>query len=487
MDNQITVLIVDDEEVGREALEGVLFTEGYQLIFASNGPEAYQKALEYTPDVMLLDVMMPQMNGFEVCRQIRQDPVLADMPVLMVTALDDRASRLKGIEAGADDFISKPFDRLELRARIHMIIRLNRFRRLLLERTRFLWAIDKATEGYVMLNQQGEILYANDSAQTWLNLPAQGKTKEPFWERVKQSYVCEPEAGWAQLASSGTADCPLFLVHPEDESSASVWLQVEVFSFPDGQAYSLLARMTDITQKLNLRHQVWSFNARITHKLRAPTANIRMASELLLRKLANSGQDGCQDLVKTVADNAEGLDSEIKDILSYLRMSDIEKSGVPASVAVLHTLVPQLCQELDIDVFSLKIDGQLEQCTLKLTEQALEATLREILENSKKFHPLVLPILQIQVSQGSDSTICLAVQDNGIHISPDKLSQVWLPYYQMEKEFSGEVAGMGLGLSTVAFLVWRVGGKCRMRNRVDQPGVIVELEIPCSTLVPQTS
>ncbi len=128
--NKSTVLIVDDEVISRYTVKVLLESENYHLIFAESGKEALEKAQAFMPDVMLLDVMMPEMNGFEVCRHLRTNPRLAELPVVMVTALDDRESRLKGLEVGADDFMSKPFDKAELRARIRTITRLNRYRRL---------------------------------------------------------------------------------------------------------------------------------------------------------------------------------------------------------------------------------------------------------------------------------------------------------------------------------------------------------------------
>jgi two-component system NtrC family sensor kinase len=97
-------------------------------VFADDGVEALGKAAEFSPDLILLDVMMPGIDGFEVCRRLRADPLLAEVPVIMVTGLGDRDSRLKGIEVGADDFVSKPFDRTELQARVRNITRLNRYR-----------------------------------------------------------------------------------------------------------------------------------------------------------------------------------------------------------------------------------------------------------------------------------------------------------------------------------------------------------------------
>jgi diguanylate cyclase (GGDEF)-like protein len=131
-----TLLIVDDNEGPRIALEGLLEPVGYRLLFAADGPTALDLAEREQPDLMLLDVMMPGMDGFEVCRRLRASPAIAEMPVVMVTALDDEASRLKGLRAGADDFLTKPVKRPELLARVGTITRLNRYRRLLEQRER---------------------------------------------------------------------------------------------------------------------------------------------------------------------------------------------------------------------------------------------------------------------------------------------------------------------------------------------------------------
>jgi putative two-component system response regulator len=150
-----TILIVDDEYSGRETLQSVLEGEGYNLVMAENGPQAIAKAKAILPDVILLDVMMPGMTGFEVCERIRNDPQVAEIPIIILTALDDRESLLTGLKAGADDFISKPFDRFELRARLIGITRLNRYQKLLEEReklqkahTRLLEAYEATLEGW---------------------------------------------------------------------------------------------------------------------------------------------------------------------------------------------------------------------------------------------------------------------------------------------------------------------------------------------------
>ena len=129
-----TVLIVDDDPTAREALVAILEGEGYELRQAKDGIRALQILEQLQPDLILLDVMMPAMDGFEVCRRIRATPPLAEVPIILLTALDDRDSFLRGLESGADDFLSKPPDRRELVARVRTITRLNRFRTLIEQR-----------------------------------------------------------------------------------------------------------------------------------------------------------------------------------------------------------------------------------------------------------------------------------------------------------------------------------------------------------------
>ncbi len=143
-----TILIVDDEPSGRYTLESILEEQGYRIEMAENGAEALEKAHQLFPDVILLDVMMPGMDGFEVCRRIRKDPVLAEIPIIMLTALDDRKSFLNGLESGADDYITKPYDRYELRARLLGITRLNRYKKLLDERANIELAHEQLLAAY---------------------------------------------------------------------------------------------------------------------------------------------------------------------------------------------------------------------------------------------------------------------------------------------------------------------------------------------------
>lgn len=118
------VLVVDDIFPNVKLLEAKLSSEYYDVLTATSGAEALRKVETEAPDIVLLDVMMPEMDGFEVCRRIKSNPAVAHIPVVMVTALTDAADRIKGLEAGADDFLSKPLNDTALMARVRSLVRL---------------------------------------------------------------------------------------------------------------------------------------------------------------------------------------------------------------------------------------------------------------------------------------------------------------------------------------------------------------------------
>jgi len=118
-----TVLVVDDNEQNLELLVAYLDALECKIATAADGIEALEKISHQPPDLILLDVMMPRMSGFEVCRKLKSDPRTREIPIIMVTALNELGDIERGVECGTDDFISKPVNRLELTTRVRSLLR----------------------------------------------------------------------------------------------------------------------------------------------------------------------------------------------------------------------------------------------------------------------------------------------------------------------------------------------------------------------------
>lgn len=124
MDKKHTVLVVDDEPSIFDVIEGMLYREGYDLIYIDSGFEVLKRLDEIQPDVILLDVMMPDMDGIETCRQIKSNARWRHIPIITVTALSAMEDLARALDAGADDFVSKPVNSIELRARVRSMLRI---------------------------------------------------------------------------------------------------------------------------------------------------------------------------------------------------------------------------------------------------------------------------------------------------------------------------------------------------------------------------
>ncbi|EDN71034.1 response regulator receiver [Beggiatoa sp. PS] len=125
MSDKIIILVIDDEIISRYTIEALLESNDCTLVFAENGKQGIEKAETMTPDLILLDVMMPDMNGFQVCRLLRADLRFKDVPIVMVTGWDDPIARSRCLSIGATDIICKPFNRKDLRAIISKLLKGN--------------------------------------------------------------------------------------------------------------------------------------------------------------------------------------------------------------------------------------------------------------------------------------------------------------------------------------------------------------------------
>ncbi len=482
MSHDSTILIVDDEPAGRETLQALLTGQGYALAFAADGPETLAKAAELTPDLILLDVMMPGMDGLEVCRYLRADPRLAHVPVILVTALNDPDSRVQGIDAGADDFVSKPFDRAELRARVRNVVRLNRYRRLLAERTKFEWVVEHTDDGYLVVDDGDAVLYANPRARLYLGLPADDRAPiaETFLTLARRQYHFEPQEGWAIWPDPADRQAPRYLVRPASSTAGAFWLQVDLLPMAPGAQEQTLVHLRDVSASMVQRNFVWAFETQANHKLRSPLNLLIGFLDVLNDDLSRYSDEQRASILSVALDNALQLRDQILGVLQYLDLHGATDGSTDrCPLGEVAPIVAEIKTSLELPAIDVGYKGIPDpgRAWLPLSRRVVELILLELLENAKKFHPRHAPAVEVRLAGVADG-VRLQVSDDGLTLSPAQLAKLWAPYYQAEKDFTGQVPGMGLGLSMVASLVWGVGGTCRAYNRLNAPGIVVEIDLP---------
>lgn len=182
-----TILVVDDAPPNVKLLRLILKDAGYRVLEAGSGPEALDILRREQPDAMVLDVRMPGMTGYEVCAAVRRDPAFATLPVIMVTALSLPEERIRGIEAGATDFISKPFNRKELLARLQAS--------LTQVRSAHSGILPQLPGAVVMTDPDWKILGLSPQASVLLGLPAPGVGQFDLREAIGPEVQSAASAG----------------------------------------------------------------------------------------------------------------------------------------------------------------------------------------------------------------------------------------------------------------------------------------------------
>ncbi|MCG8349338.1 MAG: response regulator [Chloroflexales bacterium] len=326
-----TILIVDDMLEVREVLGDLLYFPEYHLLFAASGAEALTQAATHLPDLILLDVMMPGMDGIEACCKLREDPRTAEMPIIMLTALDDQASRLACIEAGADDFISKPFNRAELRARVRTITRLNRYRRLHEERAKFERMFMLAPDGIVIVNKTGAILLANRAMARLLGMmQAKDVQNSNFLQLLEpqhtEHYRDIVDAAAANLVYAERIETTLLR---QEGGRLRVELQIGPIVWDDQAAAQIIAR--DVSEQKQAEQRIRSLN---TELLQAYDATLEGWSKAL--ELRDEETEGHTQRVTEVAvrlARAMGVDEEaLVHIRRGALLHDIGKLGIPDNI-----------------------------------------------------------------------------------------------------------------------------------------------------------
>jgi signal transduction histidine kinase len=457
MSARSTILVVDDEPRNVKLLEALLITQGHTIITAPDGPGALAIAAQQPVDLILLDVMMPDLDGFEVTRRLRQDPRTRLLPIVLVTALRETADRIAGIEAGCDDFISKPFDKHEVLARVKTLLRLNYYRAQLDQHEQFSYVMEHTSDGIVLLDASLRATRVNRRATELLGGLAPGAA---LLEHLAAGFQVAYDGALAEglRAGSRTFD----IARPETDTVKALTLQAQstAVTEPGGALSSIVLTLRDVTDQRREAHTKADFLSLISHKLRTPIAVITSHTAMLRDGMLGAMPPEQQEAIAAIQDKAWALSRLIGQLLEFTTFYSqaLDRARTPIR---LSDYLPKHAEAFAKRPAAKPIQWRVEcadpEASVLANPAYLDLMLDNLLDNAVKFTDQ--PPAQVQLSARRDGAlVAIAVQDRGRGIPPEDRAQIFQPFYQVEKYFTGNVDGAGLGLALVHRLAKAQGG-----------------------------
>lgn len=465
MEHKPRILVVDDEPKNVELLEAHLSPRGYDVIRAYNGKEALERAADSDPDVILLDVRMPGIDGFEVTRRIRADEKTRLIPVVLVTVLKETEDRVKGIEAGCDDFISKPFDRGEILARVKTLVKMNYYRSQLDERDKLEYLIDNIHDGLIILNKDLSISRINNIAADRLGLKA-GEEKSGLVSSIGKNFNLLYNGCFE--ADIKSKPISFDIERPETKTAKPLILEARtcIVRNPAGEINSIVVILFDVTGRREEEMFKENFLSLISSKLRTPISLIRENATMLEDCVAGPLNERQQRFVKKIEGAALSLGGLIERLLEFSAVSTM-KMDASAEIMDLQVYLLSFIDTLPKNLSGKGIEINVDcpkGAAARIGKNYLNLILWNIIDNAIKFNDKADVKIDINVLP-EDGMVSFSISDNGPGILPEEKEKIFETFYEAGKFFAKNVKGAGLGLAFVKKIIDVYGGRIDVESR----------------------
>ncbi|OUD12495.1 hypothetical protein TPSD3_15475 [Thioflexithrix psekupsensis] len=512
------ILAVDDTAFHLEILEQILATNHYHVKFLHDSTEALAEALAFNPDLILLDVLMPVHDGYEICLQLKSNPITKNIPIIFVSALHETLDKIKAFEMGAVDYITKPYQPSEVLARIETHLQLRQLQKQLTQQNQLLQQqvhTLKTTQVNLKQANQRLHLYTEQTPLAYIEWDFSFKIQQ--WNKAAEElFIYSEKAAKQQLLSN--------LIFPAESTSALQELLTQLLAEktpnPDirinytatgeplycewyhallrdanGKPIAVASLIQNVTERvrteMELRHTnaalacernaaeaanrtKSAFLANISHELRTPLNSILGYAQIIERDNAISERH--QEHVKNLKNSAEHLLTLINELLDF---SKIEANKLMLEETAVH--LPSLLKEV-ADSFKMQAEKNGIQLiyetvfsTKSLTgknpleyamvdRRRLRQILLNLISNAIKFTPRGQVVFKVIYT---GHYVRFDIEDTGIGIAPDQLDAIFEPFKQLNQDlFTTE--GTGLGLTITRHLIEMMGGKLNVQS---MPGV----------------
>jgi PAS domain S-box-containing protein len=492
-----TLLNINDDDANRYVLTRMLRSAGYRVLEGATGAEALRLAREERPDLVVLDVKLPDLNGIEVCRRLKADPSTARIAVLHVSARYVRTeNKVEGLESGADGYLAQPVDAEELLATVRALLRMRRAeeqaRQVALE-----WksTFEALGDGVCLLDGEGRVVRANRSFSVLLGKPEAELLGRPFVQLMREA----AEAG-ASLppCCEGGASCR----EQAEVNLRGRWYRVAADPVEDaaGGLTGAVRILSDITSHRELEDALRQraealaeadrrkdeFLAMLAHELRNPLAAIINALYLAEARWPAGMGAKPLDVMKRQGRHMSRMVDDLLDVSRFNR-GHIELRRAPVDLRqVVQHVVEARRPSLKDKGLTLEVSLP-EGSSLELSGDGtrLEQVVSNLLDNATKYTErggYVYLGVSVETSAAGRQAV-VRVKDTGIGMDPKLLSRVFELFVQGEQQLDRSRGGLGIGLTLVRRLVQLHGGTVLARSEGEGRGSEFEVRLPLAPKV----
>ena len=502
------IILADDNADMRDYVSRLL-SPSYDVTAVGDGAEALRLALARKPDLILTDVMMPNLDGFGLLRELRARPETSSIPVIMLSARAGEEAKVEGLEAGADDYLVKPFSARELLARVGGMLAIARVRET--ERRRLREIFERAPAFIATLRGPTHIFEVANP----LYLQLVGEDREIIGRSVREALPEAEEQGFPALLDSvyrtGVPyvgrSVPVRLDHGENSVERFIDFVYQPIVGDDGEVAGIFVHGNDVTEQVRARNQLEmqalelrlakdalqiadrrkdEFIATLSHELRTPLTAILGWARML--RMPGNDDETIATAIETINRSAEAQSQLIDDVLDISRITTGNFRIASESVD-LATVAASAVETVRLAAAAkgIQLTTQLHGRDALVLGDAnrLQQVLWNLLSNAIKFTPAGGEV-RFTISRRGNAVIA-EVEDTGMGISGEFLPHVFEPFRQANSAATRVHGGLGLGLSIVRYLVEMHGGSITAESRGEGLGSTFRVELPrlrATTLVP---